>query len=107
MIGGAVVTEEFQPNFHNSSCSYVVIMLQACFANTSTPNLPDGKMWNDKHDAAAYCVIKTMTEFASNFKASILGQRILSLLDLEREYSLVAVILFTARFILIKCRQCA
>jgi phytoene dehydrogenase-like protein len=30
-----------------------------------------------------------MTEFAPNFKASIIGQRILSPLDLEREFNLV------------------
>ena len=50
--------------------------------------LPNGKSWDDERDAAAERVIAIVTEFAPNFKASIIGQRILSPLDLEREFNL-------------------
>ena len=59
------------------------------FCQHFNPNLPNGKSWDDERDVAAARVIATVTEFAPNFKASILGQRILSPLDLEREFNLV------------------
>jgi phytoene dehydrogenase-like protein len=60
------------------------------FCQHFNPNLPNGKNWDIERDAAAARVIATMTEFAPNFKASILGLRILSPLDLEREFNLVS-----------------
>ena len=50
--------------------------------------LPDGKDWDACRDEAADLVIDTVNRHASNFKASILGRRVLSPLDLEREFGL-------------------
>ena len=50
--------------------------------------LPEGKSWDDCREHAADLVIDTVNRHAPNFKASILGRRILSPLDLEREFGL-------------------
>ena len=51
--------------------------------------LPGGKNWDDSRDEAADLVIDTVNHHAPNFKASILGRRVLSPLDLEREFGLI------------------
>jgi phytoene dehydrogenase-like protein len=50
--------------------------------------LPDGKTWDECREHAADLVIDTVNRHAPNFKASVLGRRILSPLDLEREFGL-------------------
>ena len=52
-------------------------------------DLPDGQSWDDCKDAAADLVIDTVNRYAPNFKASVLGRRVLSPLDLERDFGLV------------------
>lgn len=59
------------------------------FCQHFNPNLPNGRSWGNEREAAADRVIATMTEFAPNFKKAVLGRRILSPLDLEREFNLV------------------
>jgi phytoene dehydrogenase-like protein len=51
-------------------------------------DLPNGLAWDDIREAAADLVIDTVNRHAPNFKASVLGRRILSPLDLEREFGL-------------------
>ncbi len=51
--------------------------------------LPDGKSWDACREVAADLVIDSVNRHAPNFKASILGRRVLSPLDLEREFGLV------------------
>jgi len=51
--------------------------------------LPDGRDWDAERERAADAVMEQVTRFAPNFKASVLGRRILSPLDLEREFGLV------------------
>jgi len=50
--------------------------------------LPDGKRWDDCKEAAADLVIDSVNRHAPNFKASVLGRKILSPLDLERDFGL-------------------
>jgi phytoene dehydrogenase-like protein len=50
--------------------------------------LPAGRTWDAERERAADAVIDQVTRFAPNFKASLLGRRILSPLDLEREFGL-------------------
>jgi phytoene dehydrogenase-like protein len=59
------------------------------FCQQFAPTLPDGRAWDDHREAAADLVIDTVTRYAPNFKASVLGRRILSPADLEREFGLV------------------
>jgi phytoene dehydrogenase-like protein len=51
-------------------------------------DLPKGLDWDAIREPAADLVIDTVTRYAPNFKASVLGRRILSPLDLEREFGL-------------------
>ena len=51
--------------------------------------LPDGRTWDAEREGAADAVIDQVTRYAPNFKASVLGRRILTPLDLEREFGLV------------------
>ena len=51
--------------------------------------LPGGRDWDAERERAADAVIDQVSRSAPNFRAAILGRRILSPLDLEREFGLV------------------
>jgi phytoene dehydrogenase-like protein len=51
--------------------------------------LPAGRDWDAERDRAADAVIDQVTRFAPNFKGAVLGRRVLTPLDLEREFGLV------------------
>ncbi len=51
--------------------------------------LPAGGKWDEERERAADAAIDQVSRFAPNFRASILGKRALSPLDLEREFGLV------------------
>ncbi len=58
------------------------------FCQQFAPTLPDGSSWDDHREAVADMIIGTMSQYAPNFAGAILGRKILSPLDLERELSL-------------------
>jgi phytoene dehydrogenase-like protein len=62
--------------------------------------LPAGKGWDGERERAADAVIDHVNRFAPNFKASVLGRRILSPLDLEREFGLVGGDIFHGKLTL-------
>ena len=47
-----------------------------------------GRSWDDARDEVADLVIETVNRLAPNFRASVIGRRALTPLDLEREYGL-------------------
>ena len=51
--------------------------------------LPDGRRWEDERERAADAVVDQVTKFAPNFKSAVIGRRVLSPWDLEREFGLV------------------
>jgi len=51
-------------------------------------DLPPGLHWDEIKEPAADHVIDTVTRFAPNFKAAVLGRKVLSPLDLERDFGL-------------------
>ncbi|HSG56980.1 MAG TPA: NAD(P)/FAD-dependent oxidoreductase [Paracoccaceae bacterium] len=53
------------------------------FCQQFAPQLPDGRNWADEREAAGDAVIDTITRYAPNFRASVLGRMILSPQDLE------------------------
>ena len=62
------------------------------FCQHANPRLADvlpGKTWDDTRDEVADVMIDTVNGFAPNFRASVLGRRILTPLDLERDFGLV------------------
>ncbi len=59
------------------------------FCQHAAPTLPDGRSWDDHREEVADLMIETVDGFAPGFKASVLGRRVLSPLDLERTFGLV------------------
>jgi phytoene dehydrogenase-like protein len=51
-------------------------------------NLPNGLDWDGIRESAADHVLDTVTRYAPNFKGAVLGRKILTPVDLEREYGL-------------------
>jgi phytoene dehydrogenase-like protein len=51
--------------------------------------LPEGFNWDDIREPAADLVFDTVERYAPNFKAAVLGRKVLSPVDLEREFGLV------------------
>ena len=62
--------------------------------------LPDGRSWDDERERAADAVIDQVTKFAPNFKRAVLGRRVLTPLDLEREFGLVGGDIFHGKLTL-------
>jgi phytoene dehydrogenase-like protein len=60
------------------------------FCQHVAPVLPDGRSWDDCRDAVADLMIDTVERHAPGFRASVLGRQVLSPLDLERTFGLVA-----------------
>jgi phytoene dehydrogenase-like protein len=59
------------------------------FCQHFDPVLPDGQSWDDTKEAAADVVVETVNRYAPNFKQSIIARKILSPLDLEREFGMI------------------
>lgn len=59
------------------------------FCQHFSPHLPEGKSWDDCRELAAQNVIDTVTDFAPNFRNSIIAKSILSPLDLERTFGML------------------
>jgi len=58
------------------------------FCQHFSPELPNGLSWDDIREDAADHVIDTVTRYAPNFRAAVIARKILSPLDLEREFGL-------------------
>ena len=59
------------------------------FVQHVAPKLPVGMQWDQAKDIFADVVIDTVTEYAPNFRESIMARQVLSPLDLERRFGLV------------------
>jgi len=59
------------------------------FCQHVAPRLPDGASWDAHREAVADLMIDTVSAYAPNFKAAVLGRQIFSPLDLERTFGLV------------------
>lgn len=62
--------------------------------------LPAGRRWEDERERAADAVIDLVTRHAPNFRASVIARRILSPVDLEREFGLVGGDIFHGKLTL-------
>ena len=62
--------------------------------------LPNGRGWDDERGEAADAVIDHVTRFAPNFKRAVIARRILSPLDLEREFGLAGGDIFHGKLTL-------
>jgi phytoene dehydrogenase-like protein len=59
------------------------------FCQHFSPELPGNLQWDHVREDAADFVIDTVTKYAPNFKGAVIGRKILSPRDLERDFGLV------------------
>jgi phytoene dehydrogenase-like protein len=62
--------------------------------------LPGARSWDAEREKAADAVIEQVTRFAPNFKRAVLARRILTPLDLEREFGLAGGDIFHGKLTL-------
>ena len=70
------------------------------FCQQFAPELPDGASWDDHREAVADMILDTVDAAAPGFRASVLGRKILSPLDLSRELALPGGDIFHGRLTL-------
>jgi len=83
------IVEMLIPSTVDSSLAPPGKHVASLFCQHFDPNLPDGKNWDDVKESAADAIVETVNRYAPNFKASILARKILSPLDLEREFGMI------------------
>ncbi len=59
------------------------------FCQHVAPQLPDGRSWDQHRDQVADLMIATVDRHAPGFAASVIGRKVLSPLDLERDFGLL------------------
>ncbi len=59
------------------------------FCQHVAPKLPDGRSWDEARESVADLMIDTVEAYAPGFRESVIARRILSPLDLERDFGLV------------------
>jgi phytoene dehydrogenase-like protein len=85
----APVVEMLIPSTVDSTLAPPGKHVASLFCQHFNPVLPDGKSWDDAKEAAADAVVDTVDRYAPNFKKSILARKILSPLDLERDFGMI------------------
>ena len=88
----APIVEMLIPSVLDSSLSPEGMHVASLFCQHANPRLGDvlpGHTWDDHRDEVADLMIATVDAMAPNFARSVLGRRVLSPLDLEREFGLI------------------
>jgi len=87
----APIVEMLIPSVVDDSLAPPGMHVASLFCQHVHPDLPrvaPGRSWDDARDEVADLMIDTVDRVAPNFRASVLGRRALSPLDLEREFGL-------------------
>jgi phytoene dehydrogenase-like protein len=85
----APIVEMLIPSIIDDSLAPPGQHVASLFCQQFAPVLPDGRDWDAEEGAAADNIIDTVEAHAPGFRASILGQMILSPKGLERKFGLV------------------
>jgi phytoene dehydrogenase-like protein len=87
----APIVEVLIPSVVDPSLAPAGMHVASLFCQHVHPDLPavNGRTWDDAREEVADLMIDTVDRVAPNFKASVLGRRALSPLDLEREFGLI------------------
>jgi phytoene dehydrogenase-like protein len=83
------IIEMLIPSLVDSSLAPAGKHVASLFCQHAHPELPDGRSWDECKDQVAHLMLDTVNRYAPNFRASVIGWRALSPLDLEREFGLV------------------
>jgi len=87
----APIVELLLPSVVDDSLAPAGMHVASLFCQHVHPDLGEvrpGRTWDDARDEVADLMIETVNRVAPNFKASVLGRRALTPLDLEREFGL-------------------
>lgn len=84
----APVVEMLIPSTVDDSLAPAGQHVASLFCQHFSPELPNALSWDDIREDAANHVIDTVTRYAPNFRDAVIARRILSPLDLEREFGL-------------------
>jgi phytoene dehydrogenase-like protein len=93
----APIVEMLIPSTLDDSLSPPGRHVASLFCQHAAPNLPDGRSWDGARETVADLMIDTVDAYAPGFKASVIARRILSPLDLEREFGLIGGDIFHGR----------
>jgi phytoene dehydrogenase-like protein len=88
----APIVEILIPSTVDDSLAPAGAHVASLFCQHANPRLDDvrpGTSWDDVREEVADVMVATVDAFAPNFAASVLGRRILTPLDLEREFGLI------------------
>jgi phytoene dehydrogenase-like protein len=83
------IIEMLIPSTVDDTLSPPGLHVASLFCQHFAPALPAGRSWDEAREAAADSIIDTVDAYAPNFKASVLGRRVLSPADLERDFGLI------------------
>ena len=86
------IVEVLIPSTVDDSLAPAGMHVASLFCQHANPRLSDalpGRTWDDVREEVADVMIDTVNGFAPNFRSSVLGRRILTPLDLERDFGLV------------------
>jgi len=84
----APIVEMLIPSTVDDSLAPPGAHVASLFCQQFAPELPDGRDWDTEEGAAADTIIATVEAHAPGFRASIVGQQILSPKGLERKFGL-------------------
>ena len=84
----APVVELLIPSTVDDSLAPAGQHVASLFCQHFSPELPNGLCWDEIREQAADHVIDTVSRYAPNFKDAVIARKILSPLDLEREFGL-------------------
>ena len=93
----APIVEMLIPSMLDDSLAPAGRHVASLFCQHAAPTLPDGRSWDDCKEEVADLMIATVDAQAPGFKASVLGRRVLSPPDLEREFGLIGGDIFHGR----------
>ena len=85
----APVVEMLIPSTVDDTLVPVGRHVASLFCQHFNPELPNNLTWDDIREDAADLVIDTVTRYAPNFKDAVIARKILSPLDLERDFGLI------------------
>jgi phytoene dehydrogenase-like protein len=88
----APIVEMLLPSVVDDSLAPPGMHVASLFCQHAHPDLSEvlpGRTWDDARDEVADLMIDTVNRVAPNFRASVLGRRALTPLDLEREFGLI------------------
>lgn len=85
----APIVEMLIPSTLDDSLAPAGRHVASLFCQHVAPELSQGRSWDDHREEVADLMIDTVDSYAPGFKASVLGRRALTPLDLERTFGLI------------------